>query len=103
MKEYIKTLICGVITGACLMQLINMAVQSWLDRPMVMGGEVFLPFLLGMVGYMGWKLAESYFNEVKYKEIYRKGFDDGTKIHSYRIVIPLDESDQYEANSDRIA
>lgn len=103
MKEYIKTVVCGVIIGACLMQIVNIAIQSWLDRAMVIGGEIFLPALLGMIGYLGWKMSAFYFNTVQRKEIYQSGFDDGTKIHSYRIIIPLEEKDQYEANSERIA
>lgn len=103
MKKYIKTVLCGVIIGACFMQLTNMAVQSWLDRPMSLGGEILLPALLGMVGYMGWQMSSYYFNKVKYKKIYKKGFDDGTKIHSYRIIVPLDETDQYEAMNSRSA
>lgn len=91
MKEYIKTIITGAIAGAVLMQLINMVVQTWLDRPFTMGGEVLIPALIGVVGYIGWLLADSYFKAVKYKEIYRKGFAEGVKVHRYKIIIPVED------------
>lgn len=91
MKEYIKTICCGIIIGACLMQLANISVDGLIKRSFVMGGEVFLPVLIGMVGYMGWKLAESYFKSTRYKEIYHKGYTDGTNLNSHKIVIPVEE------------
>lgn len=104
MKEYIKTLLIGLLTGAVLMQLINMAVQSWLGRPFTMGGEFLLPAFIGLVGYIGWMLAESYFWNVKYKEIYRKGFNDGIRIKKYKIIIPiLEEKPHDNQNSNRVA
>ena len=96
MKEYIKTIITGAIAGAVLMQLINMVIQTRLGRPFTMGGEVLLPALIGMVGYIGWMLAESYFKAVRYKEIYRKGFSEGAKINNYKIVIPIEEDTEHE-------
>lgn len=96
MKEYIKTLLIGLLTGAVLMQLINMAVQSWIGRPFTMGGEFLLPALVGLVGYIGWMLAETYFHNVKRKEIYKKGFDEGRKINKYKIIIPISEEKAHE-------
>ncbi len=95
MKEYIKTLLIGLLTGAVLMQLINMAVQSWLGRPFTMGGEFLLPAFIGLVGYIGWMLADSYFRNVKYKEIYKKGFDEGVKINKYKIIVPISEENAH--------
>ncbi len=94
MKKYIETLAAGLIAGAVIMQLINMAVESLIDRQLHMGGEFLLPVLIGLVGYIGWNSADAYFKAVKHNEIYRKGFDDGTKIHNYQIVIPLEGSDE---------
>lgn len=88
MKEYIKTLSIGALSGAVVMQLINMAVQSWLDRPFQIGGEILLPALIGLIGYVGWSLASSYFKATKYKDIYRKGFNEGVKVNKYKIIIP---------------
>ncbi len=91
MKQYIKTLTIGVGAGAAAALLINMAVRSWLSHPPRIGGEFLLPVLLGLVGYIGWDLANAYFHEVRYKEIYQRGFSDGTKVNTYRIVIPIKE------------
>jgi hypothetical protein len=91
MKEYIKTVCCGAIVGACLMQLTNMAVESLIDKHFAVGGEILLPLLLILVGYIGWKFAESYFKEIRYKEIYNKGYKDGAKVYSYKIVLPIEE------------
>lgn len=96
MKEYIKTIITGAIAGAAAMQLINLAVQTWLDRPFTMGGEVLLPVLIGTVGYIGWALAGSYFKAVRYKEIYSKGFNEGVKVNKYKIIIPVEEDSAHE-------
>lgn len=94
MKKYIETLASGLITGAVIMQLINMAVQKIIDRRLHMGGEVLFPLLIGLVGYIGWNLADAYFKTVRHKEIYQKGFDAGARIHNYQIVIPLEDSDE---------
>lgn len=91
MKEYIKTLLTGITAGAMLMQLINIAVQAWLERPFTMGGEFLLPAFVGLVGYIGWMCAQTYYRTVKYKEIYRKGFEEGIKINKYKIIIPISE------------
>ncbi len=96
MKEYIKTICTGMIAGAVLMQLINMAIETWLDRPFSMGGEFLIPALIGLTGYIGWLLADTYFTNTKYKDIYKKGFDDGTKINNYKIFIPLSEENAHE-------
>lgn len=96
MKEYIKALITGAIAGAAAMQIINLAAQAWLDRPFTMGGEVFLPALIGMVGYIGWMLADSYFRATKYKEIYSKGFNEGVRVNKYKIIIPVEEESAHE-------
>ena len=103
MKEYVKTIITGAIAGAVAMQLINIAIQTWFDRPFTMGGEVLLPALIGLVGYIGWMLAGSYFKTVKYKEIYRKGFAEGVRINRYKIIIPVQEDIIHEQKSSRIA
>lgn len=94
MKKYIETLASGLITGAVIMQLINTAVQELIDRRLHMGGEILLPAVIGLVGYIGWSAANEYFKAVRHNEIYRKGFDDGAKIHTYQIVIPLEDSDE---------
>ena len=39
MKAYIKTVCCGAIVGACLMQLTNMAVESLINKHFAVGGE----------------------------------------------------------------
>lgn len=96
MKEYTKTIITGAIAGAVIMQLINIAVQTRINRPFAMGGEILLPALIGVVGYIGWMLAGSYFKAVKYKEIYRKGFAEGVKINKYKIIIPVQEDISHE-------
>lgn len=96
MKKYIETLAIGLITGAVTMQLLNMAVESLIDRQLHIGGEVLLPALIGLVGYIGWNLADAYFKAVKHREIYRKGFDAGVKIHTYSIVIPVEDSHENE-------
>lgn len=92
MKKYIETLVAGLIAGAVIMQLINMAVESLIDRQLHMGGEILLPVLIGMVGYIGWNSADAYFKAVRHKEIYQKGFNEGARIHNYQIVIPLEGS-----------
>lgn len=91
MKKLIEILAVGVIAGACVMQLLTMAVESLWKKGFVLGGEFILPILLILTGYLGWRLSEEHFNETKYKEIYNKGFKEGTKLHSYRIIIPIDE------------
>lgn len=91
MKQYIKILTIGIGAGAAAALLMNMAVRSWLAQPPHIGGEFLLPVLLGVVGYIGWDLANAYFREVKCKEIYRQGFSDGTKVNTYNIVIPIKE------------
>ncbi len=96
MKEYIKTILIGVVIGACLMQLTNKAVDDLIKRNLVMGGEIMLPVLVIMAGFVGWKLCELHFGEARYREIYRKGYDAGAKIHSYKIVIPIDKKDLNE-------
>ena len=96
MKKYIETLAAGLIAGAVIMQLINMAVESLIDRRLHMGGEFLLPVLIGLVGYIGWNSADAYFKAVKHNEIYRKGFNDGARIHNYQIVIPLEGSNENE-------
>lgn len=96
MKKYIETLASGLITGAVIMQLINMAVQKIIDRRLHMGGEVLFPLLIGLVGYIGWNLADAYFKAVRHKEIYQKGFNEGARIHNYQIVIPLEGSNENE-------
>lgn len=96
MKKYIETLAAGLIAGAVIMQLINMAVESLIDRQLHMGGEVLLPVLIGLVGYIGWNSADAYFKAVRHNEIYRKGFNDGARIHNYQIVIPLEGSNENE-------
>lgn len=96
MKEYIKTVLCGVITGVCLMQMVNMAAQSWFDHPMEIGGEIILPVLLWLVGYIGWQLAMHYFNHTKRSEIYQEGYAEGAKLHNYRIIIPDSGDIAYE-------
>ena len=78
------------------MQLINMAVESLIDRRLHMGGEILLPAVIGLVGYIGWSAANEYFKAVRHNEIYRKGFDDGARIHNYQIVIPLEGSNETE-------
>ena len=90
MKKYIETLAAGLIAGAAAMQLINMAIESLIDRQLHMGGEVLLPVLIGLVGYIGWNSADAHFKAVRHREIYQKGFDEGTKIHNYQIVIPME-------------
>lgn len=91
MKKLIEILAAGVIAGACAMQLFTMAVESLWKKGFVLGGEFILPILLILTGYIGWRLAESYFNETKYKEIYNKGYKEGTRLHSYRIIIPIED------------
>lgn len=91
MKEHIKTVCCGAIVGACLMQLTNMAVESLINKQFAVGGEILLPVLLLFVGYIGWKLEKTYFYEKHYREIYKKGYNDGTKVYSYKIVLPIEE------------
>lgn len=96
MKKYIETLLIGLIAGAAAMQMINMAVESLIDRQLHMGGEVLLPVLIGLVWYIGWNSADAYFKAFRHKEIYRKGFDAGAKIHTYSIVIPVEDSHENE-------
>ncbi len=98
MKKYIKTLLTGILTGAMISQIATLAVQEWLSRPFTMGGEFLLPALLGLVGYLGWQLAETYFKTFKYKEIYSKGFSEGIKVNKYKIIIPLEEHDESSRN-----
>lgn len=52
--------------------------------------------MIGLVGYIGWSAANEYFKAVRHNEIYRKGFDDGARIHNYQIVIPLEGSNETE-------
>lgn len=99
MKQYIKLLTIGIGAGAAATLLIEMAVRRWLDNAPRIGGEFFLPVLLGLVGYIGWDLANAYFYAVRYKEIYKKGFDSGAKIHTYSIVIPTEEDDERKESS----
>lgn len=94
MKKYIETLVAGLIAGAVIMQLINIAVRDLIDRNFYIGGEVLLPAVIGMVGYIGWSAADAYFKAVRHKEIYQKGFNEGARIHNYQIVIPLEGSDE---------
>lgn len=94
MKKYIETLASGLIAGAVIMQLINIAVRDLIDRNFYIGGEVLLPALIGLVGYIGWNSADVYFKAVRHKEIYQKGFNEGARIHNYQIVIPLEGSDE---------
>lgn len=91
MKKYIRALLTGIVTGALAASMIDIAVRSWLSKPPHIGGEFLLPVLLGLTGYIGWDLANAYFRAVKRKEIYRQGFDDGVKIHTYSIIIPTEE------------
>lgn len=98
MKQYIKLLTIGVGTGATAALLINMAVRSWLMQPPHIGGEFLLPVLIGLVGYIGWDLANAYFHAVRQKEIYQQGFSDGTKVNTYSIVIPIKEDDDNETD-----
>lgn len=93
MKTYIKTMSIGILIGAMTVQIVNLAMQEWLSRPFTMGGEFLLPALLGLVGYLGWQLSETYFKTFKYKEIYSKGFSEGVKANKYKIIIPVEESD----------
>ncbi len=93
MKQYIKLLTIGIGAGATAALLINMAVQIWISRPPHIGGEFLLPVLIGLVGYIGWNLANAYFHAVRQKEIYQQGFSDGTKVNTYSIVIPIKEDD----------
>ncbi len=93
MKQYIKLLTIGIGAGAAAALLINMAVRSWLTHPPHIGGEFLLPVLIGLVGYIGWDLANAYFHAVMQKEIYQQGFSDGTKVNTYSIVIPIKEDD----------
>lgn len=94
MKEYIKAIFSGIITGACMMQFANMTVESLINKHFAVGGEILLPVLLLLVGYLGWKFAESYFNEYRYKKIYDKGYKEGTKLHNYKIVIPVNSENE---------
>lgn len=94
MKEYIKTLSIGVLTGAVIMQLTNMAIDNLIERKLQIGGEILLPALIGMVGYIGWLIAGSYFKATKYKEIYRHGFNEGVKVNRYKIIIPIEEKSE---------
>ena len=94
MKKYIETLVVGLITGAVTMQLINMAIESLIDNQLHMGGKVLLLVLIGLVGYIGWNSADAYFKAGRHKEIYQKGFDEGTRIHNYQIVILLEGSNE---------
>ena len=87
MKEYIKTLLVGILTGAAAMELFDLAALKWLERPFALGGEYVLPVLLAMMMYIGWKIAGSYFNTVTRREIYRRGYNEGAKLHNYRIII----------------
>lgn len=103
MKEYIKAIITGAIAGGMLMQLIDIAVQTWLERPFSAGGEFLLPALIGMVGYISWSLADSYFRTTRYKEIYSKGFAEGAKINNYKIIIPIEDYDENEQKSKKTA
>lgn len=96
MKKYIETLLIGLISGAVAMQLINIAVKDLIDRQLHIGGEVLLPALIGLAGYIGWNSADAYFKAFRHKEIYRKGFDAGAKIHTYSIVIPVEGSNETE-------
>lgn len=91
MKKLIEILSAGIIAGACAMYMLVMALESLLEKRFALGGELLLPILLILTGYLGWRLSEEHFNETKYKEIYNKGFKEGTKLHSYRIIIPIDE------------
>ena len=93
MKKHIRALITGIGAGALAALLIDMAVRSWISNPPRLGGEFILPVLLGLVGYIGWDLANAYFRAVKYKEIYRQGFNDGAKIHTYSIIVPTEDDD----------
>ena len=92
MKEYIKTICNGMLLGAVLMELINAVAISFMKKGFTVGGELLLPALILLVGYTGWKLAESYFNGTRYKEIYHKGYTEGLKMHSYKIIIPLEDN-----------
>ncbi len=94
MKKYLETLLTGLISGAVAMQLINIAIKDLIDRQLHIGGEVLLPVLIGLTGYIGWNLADAYFKAVRHKEIYRKGFDAGSRIHTYSIVIPTEDSNE---------
>ena len=88
MKEVIKILIAGAGVGAAVTQIMNITVWTWLDRPFSIGGEFIIPVMIMLVGYIGWKLSETYFYETRRQQIYQKGFDNGKKIHSYKIIIP---------------
>jgi len=46
MQKYIKSLLTGILIGAMIAQIINLAVQEWLSRPFSMGGDFLLPALL---------------------------------------------------------
>ena len=98
MKEYIKTLMIGVLSGAVIMQLTNMAVQSWLDHPFAIGGEILLPALIGLIGYVGWSLANSYFKATKYKKTYSKGYskgyNEGSQVHTHIFIFPVEGSNE---------
>lgn len=92
MKEYIKAITAGFLAGITVTQLLNMAVQAWTNRPFTIGGEFLLPALFVLIGYIVWTTASEYFSTVKYKEIYRKGYDDGLRINKYKIIVPVDET-----------
>lgn len=90
MIEYIKTMAIGILAGATVTQLLNIAVQECMGRPFTIGGEFLIPALVGLIGYIGWMTASEYFSTFKYKEIYQRGYLDGLRINKYKVVIPVE-------------
>lgn len=88
MKTYIKTFLTAAATGFILSELIHYIASICIGKPFAASSIALIIALIALIVCCVYEVINQRFLAVTYKEIYRKGYVDGTKVNKYKIIIP---------------
>lgn len=88
MKIYMRTFITAMAMGFVLSELIHYVVSRCIGKPFFASSTALVLALIALLMCSAYEVAKQCLLTKAYKKIYTKGYNDGTKVNKYKIIIP---------------